>query len=129
MNKIKIIKIKPVHIDKRGSIADLLNKKVSHVGLIITKKGVVRANHYHKLSTQYSYILSGSFEVLTAKANSPSKVKRTILKEGDLMEIPPFTIHRFKALKKTVMIDIVSESRKGNSYEKDVFRVPDISQK
>ena len=129
MEKIKIIKIKPVYSDKRGMITDILNNKVNHVGIIVTSKGAVRANHYHKLSTQHSYILSGSFEVLTAKANNPSKVKKTILKVGDLIEIPPFTIHRFKALKKTVMIDIISESRAGDNYEKDVFRVPDILKK
>lgn len=123
MNKVKIRKIKPVHMDERGSITDLLNEKVNHIGLIITKNGCVRANHYHKLSTQYDYIISGRIEVSTAKSDRPSVVKKVILNPGELIIIPPLTVHKFKAIKNSVMIDIISKSRAGTGYEDDVVRV------
>ncbi|MBX4201232.1 cupin domain-containing protein [Candidatus Parcubacteria bacterium] len=127
--KVTIKKLKPDFTDARGSITDIINEKVSHVGIITTAKGAVRANHYHKLSTQYNYILSGSFEVTVADAKTPQKFKKHILNEGDLMTIHPMTIHQFKALKKTVMLDIISQSRANNAYEKDVYRMPDIFNK
>ncbi len=123
MNDVKVEKIKPVFEDERGIITDVLNEKINHVGVIVTEKDTIRANHYHEKSTQYSYILSGKFEVLIAKHDNPKEVKKFIIGPGDLITIPPFNIHRFKAIEKAVMIDIISESRAGTGYEDDVFRI------
>lgn len=121
--KVIIKKIEPAHIDERGIISDLLNEKINHVGLITTEKGVIRANHYHKLSTQYSYILSGKFEVLTAHVDNPKDIKKVILNAGEIIIIPPKIIHKFKAIERAVMIDMISESRDGTGYEDDVVRL------
>jgi len=115
--------IGPAFMDERGIISDLLNETIAHVGLITTEDGTIRANHYHKLSTQHSYILSGSFEVLLAPADQPANVKKVLLRSGEMISIPPNIIHRFKAIDRTVMIDMVSESRDGTGYEDDVYRV------
>jgi|SRR3989338_953530 len=123
MEGITIKKIKPAFTDARGSITDVLNEKVNHVGLVITKKDAIRANHYHKLSTQYSYILSGSAEVSVAKFDKASRVEKFILNSGDLVTISPLIIHKFKAIEDFIMIDVISESRAGTGYEDDVIRV------
>lgn len=119
----KVKNIDPAFMDERGIISDLLNETIAHVGLITTEDGAIRANHYHKLSTQHSYILSGSFEVLLAPSDQPSNVKKVILRAGEMISIPPNVIHRFKAIDRAVMIDMVSESRDGTGYEDDVYRV------
>jgi len=119
----KVEKIPIVHEDERGVIKDLLNKSLNHVGFITTKAGVVRANHYHKLSTQYSYIPKGKFQVLLASVEEPTNVKKIILEEGDFIEIPPNVIHQFKAIEDADMVDMISESRSGTGYEDDVVRV------
>ena len=118
-----IQKIDPVFIDERGIITDLLNEPISHVGLITTEKDAVRANHYHKLSTQYSYILQGKFEVLIAPYDQQSNIKKVIVNVGELITIPPYVIHQFKALDRAIMIDMVSESRAGAGFEDDTVRV------
>lgn len=123
MKKVTVKKLKPAITDERGSITDILNEKLNHVGVIVTKKGSIRANHYHKLSFQYNYILSGKFEVFIAEVKNPSKVKKIILKTGDLITIPPKTIHRFKAIENAVLLDLISESRAGGKYENDTVRV------
>ncbi len=118
-----IKKINPVFADERGEISDLLNNPINHVGLITTKAGAVRGEHYHKLSTQYSYILSGKFEVLIAPVNNPGQIKKVILNEGEIIIIEPRIMHRFKAIEDSVMIDMMSESRAGTGYEEDVVRI------
>jgi len=123
LNKVIVKRIEPVHKDERGSITDILNEKINHVGLIDTEKDAVRGNHYHKSSIQYTYVLSGKFEVLIAEPDSPKNVKKIILEPGDIIIIPSGIIHRFKALEKSVIIDMISESREGDSYENDVVRV------
>jgi quercetin dioxygenase-like cupin family protein/SAM-dependent methyltransferase len=120
---IEVEKINPAFSDDRGKITDLLNRSINHVGLITTRAGSVRGEHYHKLSTQYSYILSGKFEVLVASVYNPKNVKKIILEEGELITIEPKTMHRFKAIEDAIMIDMISESRAGSKYEEDVVRV------
>jgi quercetin dioxygenase-like cupin family protein len=121
---VTVESIAPSHSDERGVITDLLNRNISHVGLITTAKGAVRGSHYHLKSVQYSYVLSGSFEVLTASVKSPRRVTRHEVKAGELISIAPCTLHRFTALSETLMVDMISESREGGAYEKDVIRVP-----
>lgn len=118
-----IKKVEPAFIDERGIISDLLNENVSNVGLITTEKDAIRANHYHKLSTQYSYILSGKFEVLLAPSDNPRNVKKVLVNAGEIIIVPPNVIHRFKAIERAVMIDMVSESRAGTGFEDDVYRI------
>jgi len=122
MNGVTVKKIEPVFSDERGIITDLLNENIRHVGLITTTKGSVRGNHYHKKSIQYSYILSGKFEVFIANFNDLKNVERIILNAGELITIEPEIVHTFKAIEDAVMIDMISQSRAGAGYEDDVVK-------
>ncbi|MEK6871723.1 MAG: methyltransferase domain-containing protein, partial [Nanoarchaeota archaeon] len=106
---VTISKIDPVHMDERGIISDLVNKPLHHVGLITTEKNAVRGSHYHKKSWQYSYILSGAYEVVLAPHDQPTNFKKVLLHAGELITIPPFVIHQFKAVERAVMINMESE--------------------
>ncbi len=115
-------KIEPVFTDDRGSIFDLIEEKVSHVGIITFNKGVTRANHYHKESVQYSYILEGKIKLAISDIDGTDK-KEIILEPGMLTTIPPKMVHVYTALSKAVMIDITTMSRKDNGYEEDTVRM------
>lgn len=123
MEGVIIKKIEPVYVDGRGEITDLLNEKINHVGFITTKKGVVRAKHYHKQSKQYSYILKGKFEVIVANPENLNERENFILNAGEIIIINPKIVHVFIALEDSDMIDMISLSREGTSYEDDVVRV------
>jgi|TARA_Y100000310_G_scaffold343951_1_gene454115 quercetin dioxygenase-like cupin family protein/SAM-dependent methyltransferase len=120
---VKVKKIEPVHMDERGRIIDLLNEKINHVGFITSKKDSIRGNHYHKLSIQYNYIVSGKIEISLAKAEDPSKVEKVVLGSGEFISIQPGIIHKFKAIEDSVFLDMISESREGTGFEDDVVRV------
>lgn len=122
MKGVTVKRIEPVHSDDRGMITDLLNEPVGHVGIVTIKQGEIRGNHYHKLSKQYSYTYSGKFEVLVANPEDPTNLERIILNAGDMITILPNIVHTFKALEDSVMIDIISQSREGDKYEKDVIK-------
>src|SRR4030042_3258823 len=123
MKGVTIKKINPVHMDERGEITDLLNETINHVGFITTKKGVIRAKHYHKQSIQYSYILKGKFEVIVANPQNLNEKEKFILNTGEIIMINPNIVHAFKALEDSDMIDMISLSRAGTGYEDDVVRV------
>jgi len=117
-------KLKPVFEDKRGKIFDLIEDPISHIGLITFKKGAIRGNHYHKKSTQFTYVIDGKIELFVQdmrKQNAP--IIKTVMTAGHFAEIPPHTIHTYRAVTAASMIDCTSVSRKAEGYEKDTMRV------
>lgn len=122
MNGVIIKKIRPVYSDTRGVITDLVNERVENVGLITTGAGDIRGNHYHIKSIQYSYILSGKFEVLVANIDDLKKIEKIILNSGEIIIIQPKIVHSFRAIEDSVMIDMTSETRAFGGYEGDVVK-------
>ena len=123
LNKVTVQKIKPVHVDKRGLIIDILEGvPVKHVGLVTFEKGVIRGNHYHKKQTQYTYLLEGEIKLVTRKVSGGKTITK-ITKPGDFISIPPNFIHTYMAIKKSKIIVLTDFSRDYKSYEEDTFKV------
>tara|TARA_B100000941_G_scaffold234993_1_gene177622 strand:+ start:234 stop:611 length:378 start_codon:yes stop_codon:yes gene_type:complete len=109
--------------DKRGYILDISYKEdFNHSTLISSNKNSVRANHYHKKTTQISFILNGSCFYFSKKLNQ-KKTKKIKLKKFDYLITRPNEIHAYKFLEKTEMIVFSKGLRGGKDYEKDTFRV------
>ena len=124
MNQVEIRKIIPAFSDERGAISDIVDDAVIlHVGIISSKKGTIRGNHYHIKQTQHNYILSGKSKLITWQVKGQKNVTQNILTEGDLVFIPAGVAHRMEFLEDTVFLDMNSESRSNDGYEKDTVRV------
>lgn len=123
MIDVRVYPIKPVFTDARGEIMDLIEEQVGHVGMITSVKGAVRANHYHKQSAQYTYVVSGVLELKTRPAEG-GEVRVDILRPGDMAVIPPLVIHAVTALEDAVFLDATTLSRGAEGYEADTVRVP-----
>ena len=121
-------KLKNNFKDKRGSIIDIFtNQPKDHCTIVTFNKSAVRGNHFHKKSTQYSFIISGKLKMITAKANKrgqiTGKIKKDIVSQNTLIEHKPYFAHAFKALKKSNLLAFVNGKRGGKNYEKDTFRL------
>ena len=125
MEQSYILQIKPVFEDARGTIADLLEGKgLQHVGLIVSRKGAVRGNHYHKKATQYAYILKGKVAYYRKDLRKESApVESFILGPGALAVEPPNVVHAIVALEDTEFLDMTDVSRDDKAYDSDTFRV------
>ena len=122
---IHVTKIKPEFTDERGYISRIVDQekiKIRSVLEITGRPGSVRGNHYHKKSTQYSYVLGGKIE-LTIKKINEKKIRKIILKEGDLTTIPRNMIHTYRALENSSMLDLTTYARGIKGYETDTVRV------
>lgn len=118
---IKIQKVDPAFSDERGSITDLLDKPVSHVGHITFTKGAIRAKHYHKQSVQYDYILSGKIRLVVCLPDGSEREDHDLY-PGMATEVPPGIVHTYIAEEDSAMIDITTLSRSDNGYEEDTIR-------
>lgn len=121
-----LLRPKPFSTDARGEMIHLLPKEtvITSALLIKSKKGSIRANHYHKKDTHYVYLLSGLFEYSQKPISKPKGWKRTlIIRSGDLIVTPPNTLHVMKFLEDSLMIALTTEPRQQKKYERDTVRV------
>lgn len=124
---INVTKIKPEFEDDRGFISRLVDTDeypLRAVLYITSKKGSVRANHYHKKDAHFVYCLSGRFrysEKNMTKKNA--KVESVILKPGDLVLSKPGIAHAMEFLEDTVFLAFTTEKRNQDLYEEDIKRV------
>src|SRR3989344_1371497 len=111
--------------DERGTITDIfINDPKEHGTIIFSKKGTVRGNHYHKKSTQYTFIISGKLIMLSQKIGV-KKIYRHILRPNDLMIHSPKEAHTLIADEDTIFLALAEGVRGGKNYEKDTFRLSD----
>lgn len=123
-------KIKPFHVDERGEMSYLLDDSISitSVLLITCKKGAIRANHYHKKDTHYSYMLKGKMEYTYQNLSAKAKRKKTIIvKEGEIVCTPSMIGHAMKFLEDSIFLALTTEQRNQKKYEKDTVRIKLIS--
>lgn len=119
---VEISTIAPVHTDARGSIFDIVEEMVGHVGMVTFTPGAVRGNHYHFKSVQYNYVLSGTV-TLTVEDQARHVKEEYVLSEGSFARIPAGVIHTYSAQDDAVMLDMNSLSRGADGYEADTKRI------
>jgi quercetin dioxygenase-like cupin family protein len=112
----------PNFMDQRGEITDIIDGiDVNSITLITSKKGSVRGNHFHKLTTQYVFLIEGKLEYYSQK--DEQRIEKNILDKGDFVETPENVKHAFKALEDSVFIACCRGLRAGKQYEDDTYRL------
>lgn len=116
------IKLKAAFKDKRGEITDLIqNENINAVTTLTLKRGAVRANHYHRETVQWNYLISGKIKIVTQFPQK--KIVKNIMEKGDLIVTLPDERHALVALEDSELIVFTKGPRAGNEYETDTFRL------
>ena len=119
---MKVVKISPAFSDARGDIIDILkNSVVEYATLITSKRGAIRANHFHKETFQYVYMLEGRMRVVSQMPGEA--IEEVVLEKGDLIVNVPLERHAFEAIDDCTMLVLTKGPRGGDDYEKDTFRL------
>lgn len=121
-----IKKIKPFHKDKRGALSYISEPsiKVKDVLIISSKKGAVRANHFHKKDTHIIYLLEGKFKYITRDLkNKKAKSKTVIVTRGESVITPPKLAHKVVFTEDSLMVVVTTENRSQKKYESDTTRL------
>ena len=105
-------------IDSRGKISNHeLTEPINLIGLIDSKKGTIRANHYHPQQEQKCLFTKGQIiEIFQAilKPNSPKITQ--VVNEGQLSIIKPNIAHTMVFTKDTTFLNLVRGEREHNNY-------------
>ncbi|MBI4062714.1 MAG: hypothetical protein HY401_00250 [Elusimicrobia bacterium] len=121
--KDTLIALPAPFVDERGLIQPLLERAMQSALIIHSKKGSLRANHYHKTDWHYCYLVTGSMEYYYRKTNSAEKPACLKVKAGQMIFTPPMVDHAMKFLEDTIFVALSRNQRDQENYEDDVIRV------
>jgi quercetin dioxygenase-like cupin family protein len=111
-------------IDERGEIRDLLRKAaLDGVTFIRTSRGSIRGNHYHRETSQWTYVISGRLRWVTQMPGE--EPKEDVVGPGSFILSPPEERHAMIAEEDTTMIVFTRGPRSGEYYETDTIRLDD----
>ena len=105
-------------LDYRGKISNHeLPEPINLIGLIDSKKGTTRANHYHPIQEQKCLVTKGQFiEVFQDILNKNSPKITQVVNAGQLSVIKPNVAHTMVFSKDTVFLNLVRGERDHDNY-------------
>lgn len=124
--KTVIVPLEQPFADERGSIVPLVNATMESCVLITSKKGTVRANHYHQTDWHYCYVLEGEIEYWERPTGSSQPPVKTLIGPGTMFFTGPRLDHAMVFTKDTSFLTFGRNSRAQEVYEADVVRIPHL---
>ncbi len=105
-------------IDKRGMISNHeLTEPINLIGLIDSKKGTIRANHYHPQQEQKCLFTKGQIIEIFQDIINPNSPKVTqVVNAGQLSVIKPNVAHTMVFSKDTTFLNLVRGERDHDNY-------------
>ena len=106
------------YIDERGKISNHeLTEPINLIGLIDSKKGTIRANHYHPQQEQKCLFTKGQIIEIFQDILNPNAPKITqVVNEGQLSIIKPNVAHTMVFTKDTTFLNLVRGERDHEKY-------------
>ena len=106
------------YIDDRGKISNHeLTEPINLIGLIDSKKGTIRANHYHPQQEQKCLFTKGQIIEIFQDILNPNAPKITqVVNEGQLSIIKPNVAHTMVFTKDTTFLNLVRGERDHENY-------------
>jgi nucleoside-diphosphate-sugar epimerase len=106
------------YIDSRGKISNHeLTEPINLIGLIDSKKGTIRSNHYHPQQEQKCLFTKGQIIEIFQDVLNPNSPKITqVVNEGQMSIIKPNVAHTMVFTKDTTFLNLVRGEREHNNY-------------
>ena len=121
--KEPLVELEAPFVDVRGSIHPLVDRLMKSAVLIESKKGTLRANHYHKTDWHYCYVMSGCIEYYHRPTGSDEDPDCVVARAGDMVFTPPMVDHGMVFPEDTVFLTLSRNPRDQATYEADVVRI------
>ena len=107
-------------VDERGRITNYeLPEPINWIGWIESKKGTVRANHYHPIQEQKCILISGRYISVFKDLKKPNSPMTTQLMEpGDVVVTKPNVAHTMVFLEDSLFLNLVNGEREHDNFGK-----------
>jgi len=107
-------------VDERGRITNYeLPEPINWIGWIESKKGTVRANHWHPIQQQKCILISGRYISVFKDLKTPNAPMTTQLMEpGDVVVTEPQVAHTMVFLEDSLFLNLVNGEREHENFGK-----------
>ena len=105
-------------IDERGKISNFdLPEPINMIGYIESKKGTMRANHYHPVQEQKCLLIKGQFISIYKDLIDEKSTKIThVVNEGEMIVTQPNVAHTMIFTEDTIFLNLVRGEREHKNY-------------
>ena len=105
-------------IDDRGKISNYdLPEPINMIGYIESKKGTMRANHFHPVQEQKCLVIKGQFISIYKDLVDKKSTKVThVVNEGEMIVTQPNVAHTMVFTKDTIFLNLVRGEREHENY-------------
>ena len=105
-------------IDQRGKISNYeLPESINLIGYIESKKGTIRANHFHPIQEQKCFLVKGQFISIYKNLLSKNSNKVThVVNEGNMIVTKPNVAHAMVFTKDSIFLNLVRGEREHENY-------------
>ncbi len=113
--------------DNRGCIQNLLLSPITSVARITSRRGTVRANHYHLTDWHYAFVEAGEILYFERPIDSSTIPDPIRVRSGTMFFTPPNVEHAMLFIEDTVFYTFAKNIRSHESHESDLVRVEFIT--
>jgi len=105
-------------VDSRGRINNYeLTEPINMIGYIESKKGTVRANHYHPIQEQKCLLVKGQYISVIKDLSIPNApIETRVINEGDIAIIKPNVAHTMVFTEDSIFLNLVRGEREHENY-------------
>tara|TARA_B100001146_G_C16193071_1_gene440140 strand:- start:28 stop:2580 length:2553 start_codon:yes stop_codon:yes gene_type:complete len=105
-------------IDERGKISNYeLPEPINMIGYIESKKGTMRANHFHPVQEQKCLLIKGQFISIYKDLVDKKSTKVThVVNAGDMIVTQPNVAHTMVFTEDTIFLNLVRGEREHDNY-------------
>ena len=105
-------------IDERGKISNYdLPEPINMIGYIESKKGTMRANHFHPVQEQKCLLIKGQFISIYKDLVDQTSTKVThVVNAGDMIVTQPNVAHTMVFTEDTIFLNLVRGEREHDKY-------------
>jgi nucleoside-diphosphate-sugar epimerase/SAM-dependent methyltransferase/quercetin dioxygenase-like cupin family protein len=106
------------YVDDRGTINNYeLTEPINLIGLIDSKSGTVRANHYHPVQEQKCLLVKGQYISVIKDLSYPNApIETRVINKGDIAIIKPNVAHTMVFTQDSMFLNLVRGEREHENY-------------
>ena len=117
------VELPPPFADERGAIQPILEGLIQSAQFITSRKGVQRANHYHKQDSPSMYVVSGELDYFWRPAGVEVALSHLRAGPGDLIYTPARVEHVVEFPTDAAFVNFSDQHRDQEAYEADIVRL------
>ena len=118
MELVQILQTEFEFADDRGKLTQLVHEGYQQVNVLISKRGVTRGSHFHRICREAFYVLSGSTEFTLKTAEAEETV---VFHPGDFFAIEPGVSHSLYFPEDCVMVQMYDRPVEQPDGGKDIY--------